>query len=227
MSSEHVPTYCLQCVCGPDLLTVELDEAGEPVGIQPNFDAEGVHPANGRVCTKAYSLIDKVNNPNRLTQPLVRTNPAKGWDEDPEWEPIDWDEAISLLAEQLEAAQTPEPTDEHGYPRIAVSMGGGGITEGHFGTFPAMMGALDGHVDFSLGSGQGVACYHSEHVYGELWHRAFLGVADIKRAKYVLSFGANKQNTAGPAGNWRYAQAQRDNNLRYVHIEPHATTSAG
>ena len=49
----------------------------------------------------------------------------------------------------------------------------------------------------------------------------------MRYAKYVVSFGANKQNTAGPAGNWRYAQAQRENNLRYVHVEPHATTSAG
>ncbi|MFB6354647.1 MAG: molybdopterin-dependent oxidoreductase [Halobacteriales archaeon] len=227
MSSKHVPTYCLQCVCGPDLLTVEVDEEGEAVGVQPNFEADEDHPAHGRVCTKAYSLIDKVNNPKRLTQPLVRTNPEKGWDEDPEWEPIDWDEAISILAEKIADAQTPEPYDEHGYPRIAVSMGGGGITEGHFGTFPAVLGALDGYVDFSLGSGQGVACYHSEHVYGELWHRAFLQVPDIERTKYVVSFGANKQNTAGPAGNWRYAEAQRENNMRYVHVEPHATTSAG
>lgn len=226
MSSKRVPTYCLQCVCGPDPVTVTVDEDGEPVGVEPNFDATGVHPADGRVCTKAYSLIDKVNNPNRITQPMIRTNPEKGWDEDPDWEPIDWDEAIALLAERISDAQTPTFTDENGYPRIAVSMGGGGITEGHFGTFPAFLGGLDGYVDFSLGSGQGVACYHSEHIYGELWHRAFLGVADVNHAEYVVSFGANKQNTAGPSGNWQYAEARHDGDFTYVHVEPHETTSA-
>lgn len=226
MSTDKIPTYCLQCVCGPDLLKVTVDEDGEPVGIQPNFDAEDDHPGCGRVCTKAYSLINKVNNPKRITQPMVRTNPNKGWDEDPEWEEISWDKAISLLAEKIDAAQANGFSDENGYPNIAVSMGGGGITEGHFGTLPAVLGSLDGYVDFSLGSGQGVACYHSEHVYGELWHRAFLGVPDVNETELVISFGANKQNTSGPSGNWQYSNAKADG-TEFIQIEPHLTTSGG
>jgi phenylacetyl-CoA:acceptor oxidoreductase len=226
MSTDDIPTYCLQCVCGPDLLTVSVDEDGEPVGIEPNFEAQDVHPACGRVCTKAYSLIDKAKNPKRIKQPMIRTNPKKGWDEDPEWEEISWDEAISLLAENIEDAQADGFRDENGYPNIAVTMGGGGITEGHFGSFPAALGSLDGYVDFSLGSGQGVACYHSEHVYGELWHRAFLGVPDVEHTEYVVSFGANKQNTAGPSGNWQYSNAKADG-TKFVQVEPHLTTSGG
>jgi phenylacetyl-CoA:acceptor oxidoreductase len=226
MSSEDIPTYCMQCVCGPDLLKVSVDESGEAVGVTPNFDAEEVHPGCGRVCTKAYDLIDKAENPNRITQPLIRTNPNKGWDEQPEWEEISWDDAISMLADRIGQAQADGFRDENGYPNVAVSMGGGGITEGHFGTLPAVLGSLDGYVDFSLGSGQGVACYHSEHVYGELWHRAFLGVPDVNHTEYVVSFGANKQNTAGPSGNWQYSNAKEDG-AKFVQVEPHQTTSGG
>lgn len=227
MSTDKIPTYCMQCVCGPDLLMVEVDEDGEPIGIQPNFEARGVHPADGRICTKAYGLIDKANNPKRITQPMVRTNPEKGWDEQPEWEEISWDEAISLLAGKLNDAQEGGFTDEEGFPNVAVTMGGGGISEAHFGTMPAFLGSLDGYVDMSLGSGQGVACYHSEHIYHELWHRGFLAVPDVTEGKLVISFGANKQNTAGVSGNWQYAQARGKGDFEYIHVEPHATTSAG
>ena len=37
----------------------------------PNFDA-GEHPAEGRVCVKAYGLIEKTYNPNRIARPMKR-----------------------------------------------------------------------------------------------------------------------------------------------------------
>ena len=40
------------------------------------------------------------------------------------------------------------------------------------GSFPAFLAAW-GPVDMGFGSGQGVKCYHSEHLYGEFWHRGF------------------------------------------------------
>ncbi|HID04920.1 MAG TPA: hypothetical protein EYP20_03850, partial [Aigarchaeota archaeon] len=54
-----LPTYCYQCVCGPDLLKVVVKD-GVPVAVEPNFDAVDKHPAAGRVCVKAYGLIQKM-----------------------------------------------------------------------------------------------------------------------------------------------------------------------
>lgn len=220
-----VPTYCMQCVCGPCPLKVIVED-GEAVGIEPNFDAEDVTPGEGRVCAKAYSQIDKLYNKNRLQKPLKRTNPKKGWGEDPQWEEISWDEAISILADKFSEIKEKKPFDEGGYPRIAVTMGGGGITEGHFGTFPAFLPALKMPIDMSLGSGQGVACYHSEHVYNELWHRAFLAVPDVTNSEYIVSFGANIANTKGPNGIRKYADAIEDG-LKLVQVEPHITSTGG
>ena len=36
------------------------------------------HPAGGRVCVKAYGLIQKTYNPDRIKSPMKRTNPNKG-----------------------------------------------------------------------------------------------------------------------------------------------------
>jgi phenylacetyl-CoA:acceptor oxidoreductase len=67
--------------------------------------------------------------------------------------------------------------DASGYPRLAASFGGGGTPQFYMGTFPAFLAAW-GPVDMGFGSGQGVKCYHSEHLYGEFWHRAFIVAAD-------------------------------------------------
>jgi len=166
-----VKTYCYQCVAGPDLLEVEVED-GVATEVTPNFDAAGIHPGGGRVCVKAYGLVQKLYNPNRVRSPMKRTNPKKGRGEDPGFVPISWDEAFAVISRKLLEIRARGLLDESGYPRVAASFGGGGTPQSYMGTFPAFLGAW-GAVDMGFGSGQGVKCTHSEHLYGEFWHRAF------------------------------------------------------
>ena len=99
---KSVPTYCYNCVAGPCMLRVETKN-GVACNIAPNFDAEGIHPANGRACVKAFGLVQKVYNPHRVLSPMKRTNPRKGRDEDPGFVPISWDEALDTIAGRLRA----------------------------------------------------------------------------------------------------------------------------
>ncbi|HEY4658378.1 MAG TPA: hypothetical protein VIH11_02605, partial [Gemmatimonadaceae bacterium] len=110
---EKVPTYCYQCVAGPDLLKVVVRD-GVAVGVEPNADVAGEHPACGKVCVRAYGLVQKLYNPARIKTPLRRTNPRKGRHEDPGWEPIGWDEALDLLAGKLRALQATGLVDAAG-----------------------------------------------------------------------------------------------------------------
>ena len=87
-------------MAGPDLLKV-LVKDGVDVGVEPNTDLADVHPACGKVCVRAYGLIQKLYNPARIKTPMRRTNPNKGRQEDPGWAPISWDEALGLLADRL------------------------------------------------------------------------------------------------------------------------------
>ena len=77
-----VKTYCYQCVAGPDLLEVEVKD-GVVTEVTPNFDAAAIHPGGGKVCVKAYGLVQKLYNPHRVRSPMKRTNPTKGRAEDP------------------------------------------------------------------------------------------------------------------------------------------------
>jgi len=213
-----VPTFCYQCVAGPDLLKVEVRD-GVPVRVEPNLDVQVEHPGKGRVCVRAYALVQKTHNPNRVQQPMRRTNPRKGRHEDPGFVPISWDEALDLVARRLLALRGEGLVNEHGLPRLAVTLGAGGVTPAYIGSFSAFL-KVWGPVDFSIGSGQGVKCTHSEHVYGEFWHRGFTVAPDTPHCRYILSFGANTDASGGVAGVWRHAEA-RERGIRWVQFEPH------
>ena len=87
------------------------------------------------------------------------------------------------------------------------------------GTFPAFLAAW-GPVDMGFGSGQGVKCYHSEHLYGELWHRAFIVAADTPSCNYLISCGNNIEAAGGVVGVWRHSKA-RVRGMKRVQVEPH------
>ncbi len=46
--TKNVPTYCYQCVAGPDLMTVKVQD-GVASEVEPNFNSSDIHPAAGRV----------------------------------------------------------------------------------------------------------------------------------------------------------------------------------
>ncbi len=222
-SIEKIPVYCHQCVAGPDLLKVIVED-GVAIGVEPNQDVADVHPACGKVCVRAYGLIQKLYNPARIKSPMQRTNPRKGRGEDPGWKPISWDEALDLLGGKLRGLRARGLVDESGYPRLAVTFGSGGIAPAYLGTFAAFLAAW-GPVDQGIGSGQGVKCYHSEHLYGEFWHRAFIVAPDTPRCDFVLSFGNNGDASSGVMGAYRHAEA-RARGIRWVQLEPHQSVTA-
>ncbi|MCK0506423.1 molybdopterin-dependent oxidoreductase, partial [Aromatoleum anaerobium] len=221
-SVAKVPSYCYNCVAGPDFMTVKVVD-GVATEIEPNFAAEDVHPARGRVCVKAYGLVQKTYNPHRVLQPMKRTNPKKGRHEDPGFVPVSWDEALDLVTEKLKATRAKGLTDEAGLPRLAASFGHGGTPGMYMGTLPAFLAAW-GPIDYSFGSGQGVKCTHSEHLYGEFWHRAFTVAADTPLADYVISIGSNVEASGGPCAVTRHAGA-RVRGYKRVQVEPHLSVT--
>lgn len=219
---KTVPVYCNQCVCGPDLLKVEV-ENGIALRIEPNLDIGEAHPAHGRVCVKAYGMIQKTYNPNRITQPMKRTNPKKGRDHEPGFVAISWEEAFDIVAGKMNEIRAKGLTDEEGYPRLAASFGGGGTPTRYMGAFPAFLSAW-GPMDLGFGSGQGAKCYHSEHLYGEFWHRAFTVTVDSPNCDYIINCGNNQEASSGVTGVWRQADA-RVRGLKRVQVEPHLSVT--
>ncbi|NMG44260.1 molybdopterin-dependent oxidoreductase [Aromatoleum toluvorans] len=221
-SVRKVPTYCYNCVAGPDFMNVKVVD-GVATEIEPNFAAEDIHPARGRVCVKAYGLVQKTYNPHRVLQPMKRTNPKKGRNEDPGFVPISWDEALDLVTTKLTAVREKGLVDDSGLPRVAATFGHGGTPGMYMGSLPAFLAAW-GPIDYSFGSGQGVKCVHSEHLYGEFWHRGFTVAADTPLARYVISIGSNVEASGGPCAVTRHAEA-RVRGYKRVQVEPHLSVT--
>lgn len=219
---KKVSTYCYQCVNGPDLLKVEVID-GVATKVEPNFDAMQEHPARGKVCVKPYGLVQKTYNPHRVLKPMKRTNPKKGRDEDPGWVAISWDEALDLVAEKMRAIREKGLTDENGNPRFAFTTGGAGTPMMYMGSFSAFFAAW-GPIDMSLGAGGTVTCYHTEHLYGELWHRAFTVLPDTPRCNYILALGNNIDASGGVTSVWRQAEG-RARGLKRIQVEPHLSVT--
>ncbi len=219
---KKVSTYCYQCVNGPDILNVEVVD-GVATKVEPNFAAKGYHPADGKVCVKPYGLVQKLYNPNRLLKPMKRTNPKKGRHEDPGWVEISWDEALDLFAEKLNDIRSTGLKDEDGMPRFAFSTGGAGTPLFYMGTFPAFLAAW-GPVDGSLGAGGTVKCYHTEHLYGEMWQRGFTIMPDTPLSELIIAFGRNDDASGGVQGVRRHADA-RSRGCKRVQIEPHLSVT--
>ena len=220
---KKIPTYCDQCYNGPDLFR-EVVKDGLAHSVEPNPDCRAISPADGRICVKAYGLVQKLYSPDRIKGPLQRTNPKKGKDEDPGWKEISWEEALEILTAKLREARSKGELDEDGYPRLAVIMGQAASPAAYNGTMPAFFSAW-GAIDYTIGAGEGIKCYHSEHLYGEYWHRCFIGASDTPRSKLVISFGHNTDVSGGAAGVFRHAQA-RERGYKRIQVEPHLSASA-
>ena len=76
MAPVKVPEYCYQCVAGPDLLEVVVQN-DVAIGVEPNWKFGDVHPGGGRICVKAYGLIQKTYNPHRVKTPMRPHQPAQ------------------------------------------------------------------------------------------------------------------------------------------------------
>jgi thiosulfate reductase/polysulfide reductase chain A len=55
----------------------------------------------GRLCGKGAAAAGFLYDPDRLKYPMKRTNPKKGFDEDPGWVRISWTEALDTIAEKI------------------------------------------------------------------------------------------------------------------------------
>lgn len=88
---KTVCNLCGLCGCGMEATV----EDGKVVAVRGDRE----HPENrGSLCPKGQAVIDIVYSPDRLKYPLKRVGQRGGG----EWERISWDEALGLIAEELQ-----------------------------------------------------------------------------------------------------------------------------
>jgi len=99
-----IPSQCYMCIHGCGIIAHVVN--GVLVKIEGNTD----DPDNmGKLCAKGNAGIMKLYDATRFKQPMLRVGGRKGPGIKPEWERVSWDEALSVVVDELGRIRRKDP----------------------------------------------------------------------------------------------------------------------
>ncbi len=210
-SGKWIRSTCKMCLhsCG-SIIHVTDD------GVVNKIEGDPTNPSNnGKLCPKGNSAIMRHYDPNRIKQPLKRTNPEKGANVDPMWEPISWDEALDTVARELKKSIDEDPR------KLLPSLED--FQKMNVWNWPLAFGNQN-----SFQSG-GTMCGGAYHPVNGIVHSAFAVANDVKHCNYWINDGTgdgfSSHLHAAAQSNW-VAKARIERGMRCVTIEPRLSISA-
>ncbi len=182
-------------------------------GVAVNLRGDPRHPfTDGQLCPKVNPFLDRVYHPDRLLRPLRRVGP-KG---EGRFEPVDWDAAITEIADRIGTAVA-----QHGGETVLpYSLDG---TQGL-----VQKGVLADRFFAALGATQ-----LNRHICGvTAWHGAaeVLGVplgadpTEIASARTIVLWGTNTLLTNRHL--WPYVEQAHGNGASVIVVDPVSTMTA-
>lgn len=132
-------------------------------------------------CPRSHLALQQVYDPDRIKVPMKRTNPEKGRDQDPEFVPISWDEALDMLADRIMELRDNQETHKYMLMR---------------GRYTYMRDILYGSMTKIIGSPNNIShsaiCAEGEK-FGPYYTEGFWGYRqyDVEHSRYILLWGAD------------------------------------
>lgn len=211
---QWIKSHCQQCfnACG---IVVQVRD-GQPLRIRGDADDPNTR---GHLCARGLAGVAKFYDPQRVRQPLVRTNPRKGRGVDPGWKPVSWDEALDLVGTKLREIREDNPNklicSLWAYEKYVQSFAWG-----------AAFGTANGGFCFSGASNQ---CANPNHFIGMFTHGALVEFPDLQYCNYLLLLGCEYgfgayQSFVRVARELADARAR---GLRLVVADPRLSVAAG
>ncbi|BAK43433.1 molybdopterin-dependent oxidoreductase [Eggerthella sp. YY7918] len=214
-SRQEIKGYCRMCMrdgCN----YIATMENGVVTSIEGNPDAEG---NRGTMCGRGKGAIMHYYNPYRIKTPMKRTNPEKGFDVDPGWVEITWDEALSTAAEKFKEIHDKDP-------RELVFIRGFAIydtinADNIGGRFSKVFGTPN-----EIESNGSLCAVH--YATCMVTSDMPVTISDQKYAKYVVSIGRSAGANLGSAnGSCRnIADAVEQNAFRHIVVDPRCSMEA-
>ena len=227
-AGEWIASCCNACggQCGIMAHVVE----GKVVKIEPNpwnpnnysnistdFFAD-YDPAVGvrqgaAICPKGNAGTFGLYDPDRVTTPMKRTNPQKGVDIDPGWQPISWDQATEEIAAKLRASR------DAGHPEDLLWW-----SEDHSFTHPQQdFCALYGTPNYSNHAN---LCDVSRKASFKMVMGDERPLTDFVQSKYILLFGWNPTAAIKWVYLPRVITKAIENGARMVVVDPNLSDTA-
>ena len=108
INGEWRPTTCQGCTSWCSKQVYVVDGRAIKVRGNPNSKVNGVAS-----CPRAHLGLQQVYDPDRIKVPMKRTNPKKGRNEDPQFVPITWDEALNTIADKIMELRNNNETEKY------------------------------------------------------------------------------------------------------------------
>jgi len=106
-SEQTLKGYCRMCM-RDGCCYIATIRNGVLVNTEGNPEHQGNH---GTMCGRGKGSILHYYNPYRIKTPMKRTNPEKGFDIDPDWVEISWDEALETAAAKFKEIREKDPRE--------------------------------------------------------------------------------------------------------------------
>ncbi|MGS5085220.1 molybdopterin-containing oxidoreductase family protein [Hydrogenophaga sp. A37] len=166
---------------------------------------------DGALCTKVSRYTERTYHPERILHPLRRVGPKGSG----QFEPVDWDTALSDIARRLKdiAARDPQAIQPYSYAGTMGLVQG----EGMAARFFHRLGAA--HLDRTICAAAG-----GEALVQTLGGKLGMKVEFFAEAKLIVIWGSN--SIASNLHFWRLAQQAKRDGARLVCIDPRRSETA-
>ncbi|WP_017755305.1 molybdopterin-dependent oxidoreductase [Calidifontibacillus oryziterrae] len=170
-NGRWISTSCQGCTTWCPIQAYVEDNRVTKVRGNPNSKAN-----EGNICPRPHLAIQQMYDPDRIKVPLKRTNPKKGRNEDPQFVPISWEEAIDTIADKLLELRKTNETHKFALLRGRYT----GLTEILYKSFPSIFGSPNGISHSAI-------CAEAEK-FGPYYTEAFWDYRDydLAQTRYAL-----------------------------------------
>lgn len=176
--STNKRTFCR--ICEPACpLQAEVNDFGQVEKLRPDPG----HPTGGIPCNKGLNFLEVHQDPDRLNWPLKRGN-EKSANNSAEFSRINWDDALSEIAQQVLELQA-----KYGKDSVAFYNGNPGSFDSRGSRISSkFLGLLQSNKLFTAGTQD---CSNKTAVGKAMYGGFVYFVPDLKHTDYLLCLGAN------------------------------------
>jgi anaerobic selenocysteine-containing dehydrogenase len=170
----------------------------------------------GESCPRSHMSLQQVYDPDRIKVPMKRTNPKKGRNEDPQFVPISWDEALDTIADKIIDLRNNNETHKYMLMR---------------GRYTYMRDIIYDRMTKIIGSPNNIShsaiCAEAEkfgpyYTEGEWDYRQY----DIKNANYCLIWGADPLSANRQVSYYSSVWGEALDSMQVAVIDPRLSITA-
>jgi len=177
---EWKSTTCQGCTSWCPVQVKVVD--GRAVHLRGNPHAKANH---GKICPRPHLALQQVYDPDRIRQPMKRTNPEKGRGVDPKFVPITWEEAIETIADKMIELRTAGEPEGFALFRGRYTY----MRDSLYSALPKIFGSPNNISHSSIcAEAEKYGSYYTEGLWD---YRDY----DIEHTRYMLCWGADPVST--------------------------------